>query len=107
MGRNSHGRIDGGPLTGEERLDFKEMRQEMRDGFRDVTAAVTLVGNRVSALEMYRAHEEGALSARAEERTAAEKSLERGRQMFMWRVGLLVTAIFFAVSVTFKLLGWY
>ena len=94
-------------MTGEERLDFKEMRQEMRDGFRDLTAAVNLVANRVSALEMYRAHEEGALSARAEERTAAEKSLERGRQMFMWRVGLLVTAIFFAVSVTFKLLGWY
>jgi hypothetical protein len=94
-------------LTGEERLDFKEMRQEMRDCFRDVAAAVTLVANRVSALEMYRAHEEGALYARAEERTAAEKSLERRRQMFMWRVGLLVTAIFFAASVTFKLLGWH
>ena len=54
----------------------------MLSGFRDMTAALTVVGNRVDSLERTRDKEEG-----------AEEAREKGRSAFMWKVGLIVSAV--------------
>lgn len=68
-------------MTGPEREDFRELRNEMREGFRDVKAAVEGLTDRVSSLEITRAAD----MAVREDRRTAHARIDAERR---WRIGL-------------------
>jgi len=65
-------------VTGPERESFRELRSEMREGFSEIKVAVTGVHDRVAALELHRAREEG-----------ADQVMERRTADYRWRVGIV------------------
>ncbi len=80
-------------MTGEERLDFKNLREEMRGGFHDVTVALGLLIGRVDSLEKTRDINDGRDKQRREDLAAQEVARDKGRDRFMWKVGLIVSAV--------------
>jgi hypothetical protein len=73
-------------VTSEERLDFKELRAEMREGFRDVKDALNGLTGRVDSLEATRDRAVGAQEAVA-------KRQDHTRTVSMWRTGLIVSVL--------------
>lgn len=84
-------------MTGEERIDFKALREEMREGFRDVTAALGRLAERVDSLEGTRDRQAGADEAR-------EKLLVGSRSAFMWKIGITVSVLATAAGILVNLL---
>ena len=68
-------------MTGPEREDFRELREEMREGFRDIKEAVAAIAEKVHSLEISRAADE---AVRNDRRIAASRVMSEKR----WRIGL-------------------
>ncbi|MGA0060617.1 MAG: hypothetical protein ACO3RU_13620 [Planctomycetota bacterium] len=79
-------------MTGAEREDFRELRQEMRDGFKEVTSLVATVAKRVNTLEN-----------RALAEDAVAKDVDRRKIDQRWRLSLLVGV---AASIFVSLLNF-
>jgi hypothetical protein len=81
-------------VTGPEREDFRELRAEMREGFRDINLGIKEVSIRVGSLELTRAESLGA----AEIRDGLKATATSERR---WRIGISVSvalAIVFGVA---------
>jgi hypothetical protein len=80
-------------MTGPEREDFRELRSEMRDGFRDLKEIIKDLGARVTTLERTDAADAAVEAERLKmAEAAAEAAVVKGQSR--WRaIGIAVAAI--------------
>lgn len=83
-------------MTGAERAELHEIREEMREGFGEMRTGFALINGRVKALEMKQYADE---AVRTDRRVTQERSTSEKR----WRVGLAAGIV---GSVGFGLLNF-